>query len=50
MQAFIARENIKLFECRLAETRDPAEREHLAALIEAQRDRLRELEEPRRDS
>lgn len=43
MQEFIARENLKLYQRRLAETDDPSEREQLTQLIDSERERLREL-------
>jgi hypothetical protein len=43
MQEFIARENLKLYQRKLAETVDPGERERLTQLIDSERKRLREL-------
>ncbi len=43
MQTFIAQENLKLFERKLAEASDPDERERLAILIGNERERLRQL-------
>lgn len=40
MQEFIARENLKLFQSKLAETIDPTERERLLRLIEEESARL----------
>ena len=43
MQKFIVRENLKLFEQKLSETRNPKERNRLTALIKRERTRLRRL-------
>jgi rubrerythrin len=43
MQTFIARENLKLYERKLADAVDPDERERLESLINAEREHLREL-------
>lgn len=43
MQAFIARENLKLYERKLDETVDPEKRERLSRLIDTERARLRRL-------
>jgi hypothetical protein len=43
MQTFIARENLKLYERKLADASDRQERERLQSLIDAERERLREL-------
>ena len=42
-QDFIARENLKLYRRKLAETVDPGEREQLTRLIASEREHLREL-------
>ena len=43
MQTFIARENLKLFRRKLEAAADKDERERLIELIEAERERLRDL-------
>ena len=45
MQKFIARENLKLFESKLAEACDQNERDRLTALMEKERERLQQLTE-----
>lgn len=43
MQDFIARENIKLYQRKLAETLDPDERGRLMELMDSEHERLRKL-------
>ena len=45
MQKFIARENLRLFERKLAEARDQKHRDRLTGLIVNERERLRQLTE-----
>ena len=43
MQEFIARENIRRFKAQLADCADPAQRETLTRLLDAERRRLNEV-------
>ena len=42
MKEFVARENIKRFEARLAACTDPAQREVLSRLLDAEQQRLKD--------